>query len=110
MKLLRFAPYNRELVIFERWRVPYAPSYGWRRVMQDLFSEDAAPDRPEWPVGTAIIVTNPDSGFTGQRGTVDAVYTNSPAARASGCPILDVTLADGQHIIVAANSVEFLLE
>lgn len=30
MKLVRLAPYNPELIICDRWRVQYAPAYGWR--------------------------------------------------------------------------------
>lgn len=28
MTPLRFAPYNREVIVMDRWRIPYA-SYGW---------------------------------------------------------------------------------
>lgn len=29
-RLIRLAPYNREFIILGRWRLPYAPAYGWR--------------------------------------------------------------------------------
>lgn len=152
MSVLRRAMYNPELVIFERWRVPYAPAYGWRHAVRCLLNGRTVPspvlppeqelidginefdlrpglstrfgycracrhvyppdqthacaDRPEWSTGTAVVVTHPDSGYTGQRGTVVAVYTDNPAALASGCPILDVALVGGPTILVAANAVE----
>lgn len=56
-------------------------------------------------IGTPVVVTHPDSGYTGLRGTVVAVYTDNPAARASGCPIFDVELVDGSMIIIPANAV-----
>lgn len=28
--MIRRALYNREIVLFERWRILYSPAYGWR--------------------------------------------------------------------------------
>lgn len=36
--MIRRAPYNYELIIFERWRVPYAPAYGWRHWLTDVIA------------------------------------------------------------------------
>lgn len=29
-KLVKRARFNREVILLGRWRVPYAPAYGWR--------------------------------------------------------------------------------
>lgn len=60
----------------------------------------------ELAIGTPVVVTHPDSRYTGLRGTVAAAYTDNPAALASGCPIFDVELGDGSMIIIPANAVE----
>ena len=28
---IRRAPYTRHIIFYDRWRVPYAPPYGWQR-------------------------------------------------------------------------------
>lgn len=41
MKAVRRAPYNPELIVWDRWRVPYAPAYGWRTRMRDVLASIA---------------------------------------------------------------------
>lgn len=28
-KIVRLHPYNRQVILFNRWAIPYAPAYGW---------------------------------------------------------------------------------
>ena len=35
-RLMRLAPYNYELIVFDRWRIPYAPVYGWWHLFKSM--------------------------------------------------------------------------
>lgn len=57
MKLLRRAPYNREVVFFDRLRVPYAPAYGWRSRGRDVLAAAAGRTPSQgrgWPSGDDV--------------------------------------------------------
>jgi predicted house-cleaning noncanonical NTP pyrophosphatase (MazG superfamily) len=62
--MIRFAPYNRELVVFERWRIPYAPNYGWRYWWQDI--RGRPPSQPER--GTMKLVRTGIPDFVAAKG------------------------------------------
>lgn len=36
--IVRLAPYNYELIVLDRWRVPYAPAYGWAAFWREVWS------------------------------------------------------------------------
>jgi hypothetical protein len=46
MKFVRRAPYNRELIVLNRVRVPYAPAYGWRSFGHEILASTAGRWRP----------------------------------------------------------------
>jgi len=35
--LIRRAPYNHEVVVADRWRIPYAPAYGWPEYVRGIY-------------------------------------------------------------------------
>jgi hypothetical protein len=37
-QLVRRAQYNPELILLDRWRVPYAPAYGWWLWVRQVWS------------------------------------------------------------------------
>ena len=46
MTLIRRAPYNHEVVIADRWRIPYAPAYGWGEYVRGIYKAVVRTDRP----------------------------------------------------------------
>lgn len=36
--IARRAQYNRQVILFDRWRIPYAPAYGWVAFWQEVLS------------------------------------------------------------------------
>lgn len=54
MRVVRLAQYNPEVIFFDRWRVQYAPAFGWRGLLSDVLA--AAANRTpsfghRWPSG-----------------------------------------------------------
>jgi len=35
--IIRRAPYNREVIVVDRWRIPYAPAYGWPEYVRGIY-------------------------------------------------------------------------
>lgn len=68
MTLIRRAPYNHEVIVAGRWRIPYAPAYGWTEYVRGIYK--------------AVVRTDPAYSDSAIRGLIERSSLGTPEAKA----------------------------